>query len=48
MKEYLEIGSLSQDPKEVKMLKYEANRFTILLNELYKRAYDRPLLKCLD
>ncbi|CAA0828844.1 Unknown protein, partial [Striga hermonthica] len=40
--------ALPKDPKEARVLKIRAARFTMDNEILYKRGYSVPLLKCLN
>ncbi|XP_075499078.1 uncharacterized protein LOC142537448 [Primulina tabacum] len=44
---FLMQGRLPQDPSIARKLRIRAARFTIIDNELYKRGYSLPYLKCL-
>ena len=45
---YIKDGTLPPDPSKAKKIKVRSSRFTILNNELYKRVFSQPNLKCLD
>ncbi|GKV36278.1 hypothetical protein SLEP1_g44427 [Rubroshorea leprosula] len=45
--EYLRSGELPEDPSTAKLIKRRAAHFTLLDNQLYKRAASMPLLRCL-
>ncbi|GKV46505.1 hypothetical protein SLEP1_g53487 [Rubroshorea leprosula] len=45
--EYLQSSELSEDPSTTKLIKCRAAHFTLLDNQLYKRAASMPLLRCL-
>ncbi|XP_012839272.1 PREDICTED: uncharacterized protein LOC105959678 [Erythranthe guttata] len=45
---YLKKGELPMDPTEARKLKTRAVRFVIVGEELYKRGFSFPYLKCLD
>ncbi|GKV13526.1 hypothetical protein SLEP1_g24525 [Rubroshorea leprosula] len=45
--EYLHSGKLPEDPFAAKLIKRKAAHFTLLDNQLYKRAASMPLLRCL-
>ncbi|XP_012839266.1 PREDICTED: uncharacterized protein LOC105959672 [Erythranthe guttata] len=45
---YLKKGELPTDPTEARQLKTRAARFVIVGEELYKRGFSFPYLKCLD
>ena len=47
MLKYLLDHELPTTPSEAKRLKTSAARFTVIGQELYKREYSAPLLKCL-
>nr|XP_023876288.1 uncharacterized protein LOC111988732 [Quercus suber] len=44
---YIKTGSLPSDPVEARKVKIRSSRFTILNDELYKRGFSQPYLKCL-
>ncbi|GKV37338.1 hypothetical protein SLEP1_g45378 [Rubroshorea leprosula] len=44
---YLQSGELPEDPSAAKLIKRRAAHFTLLDNQLYKRATSMPLLRCL-
>ena len=44
---YLMNGTLPEDKNESKKVRYRATRYVIMDNQLYKRGYSFPLLKCL-
>ncbi|GKV49619.1 hypothetical protein SLEP1_g56360 [Rubroshorea leprosula] len=44
---YLQSGELPQDQSAAKVIKRRAAHFTVLDNQLYKRAASMPLLRCL-
>ena len=44
---YLMNGTLPEDKNESKKVRYRATRYVIMDNQLYKRGYSLPLLKCL-
>ncbi|GKU90690.1 hypothetical protein SLEP1_g4654 [Rubroshorea leprosula] len=44
---YLQSGELLEDPSTEKLIKRRAAHFTLLDNQLYKRAASMPLLRCL-
>ena len=44
---YIKDGNLSSDPAEARKVKIRSSRFTILNEELYKRGFSQPYLKCL-
>jgi len=44
---YIKDGSLLSDPVEAQKVKIRSSRFTILNDELYKRGFSQPYLKCL-
>ena len=41
-------GQLPLDPSEAKKVKVRATRFTVVNDELYKRGFSLPYLKCLN
>ena len=45
---YIKDGNLPADPSEVRKVKVRSSRFTILNDELYKRGFSQPYLKCLN
>ncbi|GKV17685.1 hypothetical protein SLEP1_g28154 [Rubroshorea leprosula] len=45
--DYLCNGELPKDPSAAKLIKRKAAHFTLLCNQLYKRAASMPLLRCL-
>ena len=45
---YIKDGNLPADPVEARKVKVRSSRFTILNNELYKRGFSQPYLKCLN
>ena len=45
---YIRDGTLPSDPSEAKKIRVRSSRFTILNEELYKRGFSQPYLKCLD
>ncbi|GKV49226.1 hypothetical protein SLEP1_g55988 [Rubroshorea leprosula] len=45
--DYLHSGELPEDPSAAKLIKRRAAHFTLLDNQLYKRAASIPLLRCL-
>ena len=44
---YIKDGSLPSDPAEAQKVKIRSSKFTILNDELYKRGFFQPYLKCL-
>ena len=44
---YIKDGSLSSDQAEAQKDKIRSSRFTILNDELYKRGFSQPYVKCL-
>ncbi|GKV50689.1 hypothetical protein SLEP1_g57387 [Rubroshorea leprosula] len=44
---YLQNGELPEDPSTVRLIKRRVAHFTLLENQLYKRAASMPLLRCL-
>ncbi|GKV21529.1 hypothetical protein SLEP1_g31504 [Rubroshorea leprosula] len=47
LRNYLQSGELPEDPSAAKMIKRRAAHFTLINNQLYKRAASMPLLRCL-
>ena len=45
--EYLTKGKILEDKNEARKIKYQANRYTILIEKLYRRGYTMPYLRCL-
>ena len=45
---YLKDGRLPPNPEEAKQIKKRATRFTVLNNELYKRDFSQPYLRCVE
>ncbi|XP_074556260.1 uncharacterized protein LOC141812118 [Curcuma longa] len=45
---FLTQGILPEDPEQARILKRRATRFTMIGETLFKRAFSRPLLKCLN
>ena len=45
---FLQEGRLPSDPEEAKKVRKRAARFTILNDELYKRGYSQPYLRCVE
>ncbi|GKV14897.1 hypothetical protein SLEP1_g25700 [Rubroshorea leprosula] len=45
--QYMRSGELPEDPSTAKLIKRRAAHFTLLDNQLYKRAASIPLLRCL-
>ena len=45
---YIKTSNLPLDPTEARKVKIRSSRFTILNDELYKRGFSQPYLKCLD
>ncbi|XP_074560659.1 uncharacterized protein LOC141816830 [Curcuma longa] len=44
---FLQTGATPSDPGSAKVLRRRAARFTLIGDQLYRRAFSRPLLKCL-
>ncbi|XP_074576213.1 uncharacterized protein LOC141832648 [Curcuma longa] len=44
---FLQSGATPSDPDQAKILRRRAARFTLVGDQLYRRAFSRPLLKCL-
>ena len=45
---YIKDNTLPPDPLEAKKIRVRLSRFTTLNDELYKRGFSQPYLKCLD
>ena len=45
---YLKDGRLPPNPDEAKKIKKRAVRFTVLNDELYKRGFSQPYLRCIE
>ena len=45
---YIKTSNLLTDPTKVRKVKVRSSRFTILNDEIYKRRFSQPYLKCLD
>ena len=45
--EYLTKGKIPKDKNEVRRVKYQANRYIVLSEKLYRRGYTMPYLRCL-
>ena len=45
--EYLTKGKIPEDKNEARRIKYQANRYTVLNEKLYRRGYIMPYLRCL-
>ena len=39
---------ITPNPEEVKKIRNRATRFTVLNNELYKRGFSQPYLRCIE
>ncbi|XP_042415305.1 uncharacterized protein LOC122004494 [Zingiber officinale] len=48
MIDYLRQGILSTDPEESRLIRKQAHAYVMIGDQLYKRSFSRPLLKCLD
>ncbi|RDY09050.1 Retrovirus-related Pol polyprotein, partial [Mucuna pruriens] len=46
--DYLQKGAVPEDPKEALKTTKEATKYTILGQQLYRRGFSFPLLKCLE
>ena len=44
---YIKSGNLPSDPTEARKVRIRSSKFTILNDELYKRGFSQPYLKCL-
>ena len=45
---FLRDGRLPPNPEEARKIKKRAARFTVLNDELYKRGYSQPYLRCIE
>ena len=45
---YIRDGTLPVNPSEARKIRVRSSRFMILNDELYKRGFFQPYLKCLD
>ena len=45
---YLKDGRLPPNPEKAKKIKKRAARFTVLNDELYKRGFSQPYLRCIE
>ena len=45
---YLKDGVLPEDKKKARLLRLKFARYTLYDNQLYKRGFLTPLLKCVD
>ena len=46
--QYLKDGVLSKDKKKARLLRLKVARYTLYDNQLYKRGFSTPLLKCVN
>ena len=46
--QYLKDGVLPEDKKKARLLRLKAARYTLYDDQLYKRGFSTPLLKCVD
>ena len=46
--QYLKDGVLPKDKRKVRLLRLKAARYMIYDDQLYKRRFSTPLLKCVD
>ena len=44
---YIRDGTHPPDPSEARKIRVRSSRFTILNDELYKKGFSQPYLKCL-
>ena len=44
---YIKDGKLPTDPSEARKVKVRSSKFTILNDELHKKGFSQPYLKCL-
>ena len=45
---YLKDGVLPEDKEKARLLRLKATRYTLYDDQLYKRGFSTPLLKCVD
>ena len=45
---YIKTSNLPLDPTKARKVKIRSSKFTILNDQLYKRGFSQPYLKCLD
>jgi len=45
---YLKHKALPIDKRKSKKLRMQASRYTLVVDELYRRGFSSPLLRCLD
>ena len=45
--EYLTKGKIPEDKNEARRIKYQANRYTVINDKLYRRGYAMSYLRCL-
>ena len=45
---FLRDGRLLENPEEARKIQKRAARFTVLNDELYKRGYSQPYLRCIE
>ena len=45
---YIKSGNLPSNPTEARKVKVRSSRFMVLDDELYKRGFSQPYLKCLN
>lgn len=46
--DYLKKGSFPEEKSEARRIKYKAIRYIIYDDNLYRRGFNQPLLKCVD
>ena len=46
--QYLKDGVLLEDKRKARLLRLKAARYTMYDNQLYKKGFSTPLLKCVD
>ena len=46
--QYLKDGVLPEDKRKVRLLRLKATRYMMYDDQLYKRGFLTPLLKCVD
>ena len=44
---YLQMGALPEDPKHAHKVRVQASRFTLIEDDLYRRSFGGPYLRCL-
>ena len=46
--QYLKYGVLPEDKRKARLLRLKATSYTLYDDQLYKRGFSTPLLKCVD